>query len=238
MQPSHAIPAAPHYTGGFLPVLKSMVDETCATLARLIAYLCTLALLFIGGVYLWDQLPDMHSEASTRPEWTAVSRSTPAFASNQYDLSYKSKSYHIFRHPEGGRKDVLRWNAERAAPIAELEIYRPGAEFEQLAVPDSAGQIDSKFGPVTLLRLSDGACLGFLKTVEQPVLRISGYVCRGETLPARSAAIACMINRLSLVAAGNDAKLAELFARTELKRADCRTDWVSGAGKPSLRGAI
>ena len=238
MQPSHAIPAAPHYTGGFLPVLKSMVDETCATLARLIAYLCTLALLFIGGGCFCGQPPDMHSEASTRPEWTAVSRSTPAFASNQYDLSYKSKSYHIFRHPEGGRKDVLRWNAERAAPIAELEIYRPGAEFEQLAVPDSAGQIDSKFGPVTLLRLSDGACLGFLKTVEQPALRISGYVCRGETLPARSAAIACMINRLSLVAAGNDAKLAELFARTELKRADCRTDWVSGAGKPSLRGAI
>ena len=68
MQPSHAVPAAPHYTGGFLPVLKSMVDETCATLARLIAYLCTLALLFIGGVYLWDQLPDMHSETSTRPE--------------------------------------------------------------------------------------------------------------------------------------------------------------------------
>ena len=237
MQPSHAVPAAPHYTGGFLPVLKSMVDETCATLARLIAYLCTLALLFIGGGYLLGQrpgLPDMHSETSTRPEWTLASRSTPAFASNQYDWSYKSKSYHIFRHPEGGRKDALRWNAEGGLPIAELEVYRPGAESDQLTAPDSAGQIDSKFGPVTLLRLSDGACLGFIK----PALRISGYVCQGETLPARSAAIACMLNRLSLVAAGNDAKLAEFFARAELKRADCRTDWVSGVGKPSLRGAI
>jgi len=215
-----------------------MVDETCATLARLIAYLCTLALLFIVAVYLWDQLPEMHSETSTRPEWTLANRSAPAFASNQYDLSYKSKSYHIFRHPEGGRKDVLRWNAEGVSPIAELEIYRPGAESDQLTTPNSAGQIDSKFGPVTLLRLSDGACLGFLKTVEQPALRISGYVCQSETLPARSAAIACMLNRLSLVAAGNDAKLAEFFARAELKRADCRTDWVSGVGKPSLRGAI
>ena len=219
-------------------MLKSAVDEICGTLARLIAYLCTLALLFIGGVYLWDQLPDMHSDATARPEWTVANRSVPAFASNQYDLSYKSKSYHTLRHSEGGRKDVLRWNAERGLPIAELEIYRPGAESEQLTAPDSAGVIDSKFGPVTLLRLSDGACLGFLKTLERPALRISGYVCQGETLPARSAAIACMLNRLSLVAAGNDAKLAELFARTELKRADCRTDWVSGAGKPSLRGAI
>ena len=35
-----------------------------------------------------------------------------------------------------------------------------------------------------------------------------------------------------------DAKLAELFARAELKRADCRTDWVSGSARPALRGAI
>jgi hypothetical protein len=221
-----------------LPVLKSMADELCATLARLVAYLGTLALLFIGGVYLWDQLPDMHSQASSRPEWTVATRSTPAFASNQYDLSYETRSYRILRHPEGGRKDVLRWNVANGQPIAELEIYRPGGEFEQLTAPGSTGLIDSKFGPVTLLRLGDGACLGFLKTVEQPALRISGYVCQGETLPARSAAITCMLNRLNLVAAGNDAKLAELFAHAELKRADCRIDWVSGAGKPSLRGAI
>lgn len=233
-----AVPAAPHYAGGFLAALKSAVDEICGTLARLVAYLGTLALLFIGGVYFWDQLPQVHSEASARPEWTVATRSTPAFASNQYDLAYKTKSYHILRHPEGGRRDVLRWNAANGRPIAELEIYRPGGEFEPSAATDSAGAIDSKFGPVTLIRLSDGACLGFLKTVEQPHLRISGYVCQGETIPARGAAIACMLNRLSLVTAGNDARLAELFARAELKRADCRTDWVSGAGRPSLRGAI
>jgi hypothetical protein len=29
-----------------------------------------------------------------------------------------------------------------------------------------------------------------------------------------------------------------LFARAELKRADCRTDWVSGSDRPVLRGAI
>lgn len=215
-----------------------MVDEVCATLARLIAYLCALALLFIFGVYLWDQMPDMHSETFARPEWTEASRSTPAFASNQYDLSYKTKSYQIFRHPEGGRKDVLRWNAENGRPVAELEIFRPGGEFEPLAASDGAGVIDSKFGPVTLFRRIGEACLGFLKIIEQPSLRMSGFVCQGETVPAQGAAIACMLNRLSLIAAGNDARLAELFARAELKRADCRTDWVSGSGRPALRGAI
>jgi hypothetical protein len=238
MQPSQAIPAAPHFSGGIPPVLRSAVDEVCGTLARLIAYLCTLALLFIVGVYLWDQLPDMH-EPATRPDWTVATRSIPAFASNQYDLLYKSKSYQIFRHPEGGRKDVLRWNAENGQAVAELELYRPGGEFELPVETVAAGIVDSKFGPVTLLKPKDGgACLGFLKAIEQPALRISGFVCQGETVPARGAAIACLLNRLTLIAAGNDARLAELFARADLKRTDCRTDWVSGSGGPALRGAI
>lgn len=137
---------------------------------------------------------------------------------------------------------MLRWNAENGRAIAEIEIYRPGGEFEPgtMREADTAGVIDSKFGPVTLIRPTgdSGNCLGFLKTVDRPSLRISGFVCHGETLPARGAAIACMLNRLSLIAAGNDAKLAELFARAELKRADCRTDWVSGSDKPLLRGGI
>lgn len=238
MQAIQAVPAAPH-TGRIRAALRSAVDELCGTLARLIAYLCTLALFFLGGVYLWDQLPQMHAETSARPDWTMATRSTPAFASYGFDLSYKSKSYRIFRHPEGGRKDVLRWDGASGQPVAELEIYRPGGEFEPSpAALGSLGVIDSKFGPVTLLRTNDSACLGFLKAVDQPALRISGYVCQGETAAARGAAITCMLNRLSLIAAGNDAKFAELFARADMKRADCRTDWVTGAEKPGLRGAM
>ena len=224
--------------GRIYPLLKGVVDEVCGTLARLVAYLCALALLLIVGIHLWDQLPDMHSGAPARVEWTPATRSIPAFASNHYDLSYKTKSYQILRHPEGGRRDVLRWNAEDDRPIAELEIYRLGAEAEPPATPDKTGAIDSKFGPVTLHRRAGDSCLGFHKTVEQPALRISGFVCPGETVPAQAAAVACLLNRLSLIAAGNDARLAELFARAELKRADCRTDWVSGSDRPLLRGAI
>jgi hypothetical protein len=238
MQPFQAVPAAPHFTGGPGAVLKSAVDEICATLARLIAYLCTLALMFIVGVYLWDQLPEMHGEASAHPDWTVATRSIPAFASNQYNLLYKSKSYQIFRHPEGGRKDMLRWNAENGRPVAGVEIYRPGGEFEPPGTADAAGIVDSKFGTVTLLKPHGSPCLGFLKAIEQPALRISGFVCQGETVPARGAAITCLLNRLSLISAGNDARLAELFAHADLKRADCRTDWISGSDKPSLRGAI
>jgi hypothetical protein len=238
MQSFEAFPATPHDTGRIRHALKSAVDEICGTLARLIAYCCTLALLFISGVYLWDQLPDMHAEAAARPDWAVAGRSTPAFASNQYDFPYRTRSYQILRHPEGGRKDVLRWDGENGQTMAELEIYRPGGEFEPSVVAAGIGAVDSKFGPVTLLRLSGEACLGFIKRVDRPALRMSGYVCQGETAAARGAAIACMLNRLSLIAAGNDARLAEFFAHAELKRADCRTDWVSGSDSPNLRGAM
>lgn len=237
MQAFQAVPAS-HTPSRIRAALKSAVDEVCGTLARLIAYLGTLALMFILGVYLWDQMPSMRVENPARPDWIPAQRSTPAFASTSSDFIYKSKSYRIFRHPEGGRRDVLRWDAGNGQAVAELEIYRPGGEDEPAAVADILGTADSKFGPVTLLRTNDTACLGFLKAIDQPALRLSGYVCQGETAAARSAAVTCLLNRLSLVAAGNDAKLAELFARADLKRADCRTDWVSSSDKPGLRGAM
>jgi hypothetical protein len=53
-----------------------------------------------------------------------------AFAIGQFDLSEKTETYQIFRHPEGGRKDVIRWT-QGDRPIAELETYRPDGEFSQ-----------------------------------------------------------------------------------------------------------
>ena len=64
-------------------------------------------------------------------------------------------------------------------------------------------------------------------------------------MPARRAAIGCMLNRLILLTAGNDPKLAELFARAELKRGNCAArrhapsaDWVTAAENPRLRGTL
>ena len=55
-----------------------------------------------------------------------------------------------------------------------------------------------------------------------------------------------MLNRLTLLSAGNDPKLAELFARAELRRGDCAAsgapalsaDWLTGTDNPLLRGAF
>ena len=52
-----AAPAHSHYAARIHPALiTSFADDICGTLARLIAYLCTLALIAMLGIYLWDQL--------------------------------------------------------------------------------------------------------------------------------------------------------------------------------------
>jgi hypothetical protein len=263
--------ATPYYPTGIHPALNNFAEEFCAVLARLLAYLGTLALLILVGIHLWGQLPTgAAGEQAAKPGWSQALRSHPAFAVSQIDIQDKSETYEIFRHPEGGRKDVLRWavrdSKQGERPIAELEIYRPGGEFNpsDMALAqimriepsggrelETAGVIDSKFGHVTLLRPVGDAddartCLGFVKRIDGPNLQISGWSCQGETIPARRAAIGCILNRLVLLTAGNDPKLAELFARAELRRGSCapdatsanQADWVTGAQNPGLRGAL
>ena len=260
---------ANHYATKIHPALRGFADECCGVLARLIAYVGALALIAIVGLSLWDELPLKGiGDPSAKSAWSVASRANPAFAVSQFDLSGKTESYEILRHPDGGRKDVLRWAAQGEKPIAEIEIYRPGGELSQSGPPiaeiagrmdpngmrelQAAGVIDSKFGAVTLLGLSDRdgqarPCLGFMKGFDRPNVRISGWSCQGDTLPARRTAIGCMLDRLILLAAGNDLKLAELFAHAELKRGNCvppsaaparSADWVTGAQDPRLRGSF
>lgn len=251
---------------GSNPALWRFAGECHGFFARLTGYVGALALIAIVLVSLWDNLQLENTATVAKPGWSAAAHAYPAFAVSQSDLLGKTESYEVLLHPEGGRKDVLRWMAGDK-PAAELEVYRPGGEATRSGPPvadiagrmdpggarelQSAGLIDSKFGAVALLGLIDRggepSCLGFIKQFDQPELRISGWSCQGNTLPARRAAIGCMLNRLILLAAGSDAKLAELFARAELKRGDCApgavspirsADWVTGAQNPQLRGGL
>lgn len=250
------------------PALTSFADECCATLARLIVYVGALALFAIAGLHFWDQLQlDTAAGPDDPPGFTLATRSHPAFAVSSLDPAEKSESYEVFRHPAGGRKDVFHWSAPDEKPVAELEIYRPGDEFDpsqartadlatRMAAEEdrreleAAGIIDSKFGNVALWRRPGRfdparSCLGFLKQFAGPALRISGWSCQGATLSARRAAIGCMLDRLTLLASGNEPRLAELFARAEPDRRDCgaasaaiSADWVTGAENPRLRGPL
>jgi hypothetical protein len=247
-------------------------DEICATVARIFAYVGTLALIGILGVHLWGQYQYNALKAAGPAAltgwpagWNVSGRSRPAFAVSQVDQPYKSATYTILRHPEGGRKDILRWTDATERPVMELEIYRPGGEWDasspagtDLAARiqqidasglEAAGIVESKFGTLALLRpivrpeAKEGAeaCLGFFKRIEEPHLQISGWSCQGDNWPAKRAAIGCMLNRLALLTSGNEPKLAELFARAGLKRGSCGadpSDWVTGVENPKLRGTL
>jgi hypothetical protein len=265
---SFLAPRAAFGPAGIHPALWRFADECNGLFARLIAYMGALALMTIVAVSLWDQLPLRGNDPAAKSAWSPAARAYPAFAVSQFDSPGKTEAYEIRRHPDGGRKDVFRWAAQGQTPVAELEIYRPGGELNQSGPPvaeiasrmdpdgmrelQAAGLIDSKFGAVTLLGLTDRdgdarPCLGFIKRFEEPNLRISGWSCQGDTLPARRAAIGCILDRLILLTAGNDPKLAELFAHAELKRGNCApaaaapvtsADWVTGAQDPRLRGSL
>lgn len=244
--------------------LANFADEVVGTLARLFAYVGTLTLFAILALAGLGQLPDLRDdEPAGKPGWAAADRSHPAFALSRLDSLDKTASYTIFRHREGGRRDVMRWTGDADKPVAELEIYREGSEFDVtrpatagLAIQmglgaastlEQAGLIDTKFGPVALFRptgAADGtpSCLGYLKRNEEPALQIPGFSCQGETMPAQRAAIACTLNRLTQLASGNEPKLAEFFAHAELKRRACdaagSADWLLGAANAQLRGAL
>ena len=266
----HSFPARTAHSDpaqGFWTALANFVDEVYGTLARLFAYLMTLALMALCGIALWEHLPAVAAMEAAPRTWSQPARTAPAFAVSLFIFPGKTETYEILRHPEGGRKDIFRWSGIGGTPVAELEIYRPGEEADQVGSAagylaarmdpagarelEAAGIADSKFGPVTLFRRIGGteasrACLRFYRHADEPKFRLSGWSCLGDDLPARRVAIGCMLNRLILLTAGNDAKLTELFARAEVRRNACpasgapalSADWVTGPDNPQLRGAF
>ena len=63
----------------YISALVSFADEVCGTLARLIAYVMVLALIAIGGIALWQHLPEIAAAAATSSDdWTQSVFPTPS----------------------------------------------------------------------------------------------------------------------------------------------------------------
>ena len=260
--------AAPPRTTIVLAALAAFMDEVCGTFARLFAYVGALVLIAMLAVAGWTHLGDGDEPAPpARTGWTVADGAVPAFSLRLTEQPDRTATYTALSHPAGGRKDVLRWGEPADRPPAELEIYRIGPEHDAATDArgdladrmgrsgpgdlEAAGVIESRFGPVSLLRRTGapdgpGACLGFLKTIAAPALRISGWSCQGVSMPARRAMVGCMLSRLTMLSPDHDRALTDLFSRTDQPRSGCDAaavamrggDWVTSADNPRLRGAF
>jgi hypothetical protein len=245
-------------------------------LVRVLAYMGGLAILAIVVASLFRTPPVAAAvEPPPTPKWLNVERPYPAFELLMPEFAGLMPDYAILRRTEGtGRKDVLSWGslADDLAYVM-VEVYRPGDDGEHFidapseiaarilaySVTDdvkAAGTLDSKFGPVSLVDFAIARgdkprrCLGFVRAIQSPMMQIAGWYCSASTEVVDRATVACAIDRLSLVSAGNDPALSAYFARAEIKRKFCgqrnsilaatprHSDLVAASSHPKLRGRI
>jgi hypothetical protein len=195
-----------------------------------------------------DIVAALGSASPQRPAWSAVERPYPAFELLMPELAGSAYNYAIQRRAEdGARKDMLSWGepadaGAQAGPYVIVEIYRPAAASDRFldasseiaarivdfAVTDDVkpdGRIESKFGAVPLVDFAvashghERRCLGFARPFNQPAMQIAGWYCSAGHEVVDRAMVACLLDRLTLV--NGDAKLAEMFARAEVKRTFC-----------------
>jgi len=212
-----------------------------------------------------------------RPAWIEATRSQGAFALESPLLEGLEARYVVRRHREGGgRKDEMSWGgAGDAGAYARVALYRPGAEATLEADPldavaavaaeaainaeltETQKKLLTKFGPLAVVDMTvaggegERACLAVAGAWNDPRLGLVAWWCnRGPELVAPGR-FACLLDRLALMSAGGDDRLAEFFAKAELKRGDCgapstlvnptpkrHDDWISGKAATKLRGRL
>ena len=222
-----------------------------ATIVRILAYMGALAILAIAAASFFRAPSGVAAvQPSPLPEWVNVERPRPAFDLQMPELAADGFNYAILRrNADGARKDVLSWGeAAGGGPYVMVEIYRPGAASERFidapseiaarivgfTVTDDvkpAGEIDSKFGAVPLVDFAIAVpgthngrqrrCLGFVRPFNDPPMQIAGWYCSASEEAVDRATLSCALDRLTILSAGGDNKIASLFARAELKRTFC-----------------
>jgi hypothetical protein len=251
--------------------LLALGNELSATSGRLLGYLGVLAVVAaLAAKLLGVPGGKADADAALRPQWLAIDRPHRAFMLILPEFPNEPEpNYAILRHMSGGgRKDVMTWG-EPDSPGSRLmiEIYRPGSELEPggsttvstealgtAGAVEPARSIDSKFGPLTLVEFTarraerTRRCLGFARVFDEPRLRIAGWYCRGGEEIVEPHLIACALDRLAVIAAGNDPKVSALFAQADLQRRFCHpkttpkgasikhNDRIAAARNPKPRG--
>jgi hypothetical protein len=191
--------------------------------------------------------------------WSAINRPIALYGLHAPELERLPHSYTARRHVSGMREDALQYGSfandghfarvvftrdtSRAALDTSqsyfIHVARRAAEtglaISRLA---QATPVSTKFGAAETsdsLFVENGierACLAFRLTAGENLLGISGWLCGTQSRPADRGQLSCLIDRLTLVSAGDDQPLKTLFAAAERRRdTTCPTGLSTQAGR-------
>lgn len=190
-------------------------------------------------------------------DWARIARPIAMFGLDSPELERQAPAYEASRSQDGTkREDVLSFGAlTEAKPHLLLRLVVDHGDdhltqpFIIALVREAAARgmsvqrsgaptgLTTKFGPVeaTDVTLSDGAtertCIGFRHRGGDTPLRLSGWWCGGAARPADRQQLACLVDGLALLGAGEDHALRNAFAAAERNR-----DGACSPPRPSTAG--
>jgi hypothetical protein len=216
------------------------------------------------------ELPD------ARPAWIEIANPYGAFALESHALEGLQQSYKVRRHRDSGaRQDILTFGTvDGPGAYARVALHRIGDEPLlstdplDLAVAIAAGssidarltgpvgELKTKFGTLPIIdmyvwgREGPRACMAVAGAWREPQFNLVAWWCNPGWELVQRGQVACLLDRLMLMSAGGDGKLAEFFARAERTREVCGTtpilgstpkrpdDWIFAKAEPKLRGRL
>ena len=215
--------------------------------------------------------------AAPRHEWVEIVKPFQLYTLPSAAFGAEPRHFSARRHTASqGRTDALTFGAEEPgkgnwlrieihrfgkAAEAEVPLYpelarqaaRAGHSIARSGLPDLA---ETRFGAAEMadLQIAAGerftACIGFRISRHGPGFGLAGIACGTPARPLDRRTLTCVIDRLDLIAAGEDREIGNYFATRELFRMrECpaarilssldRPDWLNPAeARAPLKGSL
>ena len=189
------------------------------------------------------------------PTWQAMRKPVELISLQAPQFGRQAAVYSARSSVSGEREDALLFETSQPElPEARLSLRRsayPQAQttmFVEMARQQAErgmaitragniGKLSTKFGDIDVadMVLADSAgrgqsCLAFRS---EGTISIAGWYCAPQAAAAERPEVACFIDRLSLLKAGEDRDLRRFFAEAEQRRRPCPTSRTSTGRKPT-----
>ena len=198
-----------------------------------------------------------------RLAWLDIAKPFALYDVNLPALQPLERAYEARRHVEGGgRRDRLAFGRLGETPYLRFEVYRVGAESAPhvslhvsaarraadigyaLARSGAVAGIESRFGLIEAadVTIERGAarqhCLAFQTAPRDGVMRLSGLSCDARGIAPSRQTLACQIDQIQLMAAGEDEAMRAVFVAADQKPgAVCGPNRLAGID-PMARAAL